>query len=606
MTRLFLFIFLITHLPLSSQKEDFVWIMCAASNNSVNSLGYQNGNTVLDFNYDPVQIYYDSLVTLDMTGTNASICNKDGQLIMYTNGMHVHNGHHEDILGLDTIGYGEYWERFNNKNWYPDGSNWLSGFPGQQWALILPRPGNKDHYLLFSVYRDFVETKVFSSELELRTTEVLIDENNPRGKVLIKEQVVKQDTFNTSLNAVRHANGRDWWLITQRQNNEAYFVYLINPEGISLVHEFNNASKFNSVISLGRSYFSPDGSKYVVVETQGDTLEQKWISIYDFDRCTGSLNRDEFKIIYNNQLFTGSLAFSNDSKYLYVTEGEHMYQYDLSEDEVLATEQIIATWDSSYLQYTEFTSKNYLRFGYMVNGPDGRIYNTPPGNVRSLHTIEYPEEEGEAATVIQNKITLPTKNFNTIPNLVHYRLGPIDGSACDTLGIDNMPIAKFRYEVDTLNPLNIRFTDLSYYEPDEWMWDFGDGSNYNGKKPYWHEFPQEGTYDVCLNVKNENGQDISCRKVQIGDISDTNNIGNNPMINLYPNPVETNLLVTISDYIPIEGKIELYNLLGQKLFDQRLYYGFNNLDLSNLLSGVYVYKVLDKQSLLESGSVIKM
>ena len=593
-------------MQLFAQKEDHVWIMCGESSNISDYLGYSWGTTVLDFNQDPVQIYFDSLVTLDMSGTDASICDAQGNLMMHTNGMHVHNGQHQNIMGLDTIGYGTYWERFNNRNWYSDGSNWLSGFPGQQWALILPKPGHNDHYLLFTVYRDFVEDQVFSVELELRMTEVLINQQNPEGILLLKEQVIKQDTFNTTLNAVRHANGRDWWLITQRQSNELFFVYLITPDDIQLVHEFDGATKFNTVISLARSYFSPDGKKYVIVETQGDTLEQKWISLYDFDRCTGDLSRDEFKVLYNNQISRGSIAFSNDSKYLYVTEGEHMYQYDLSEDEILGTEQIIATWDSSYYEYTEFSGKEYTRFGYMVNGPDGRIYNTPPGNARSLHTIEYPEESGEAAMVIQNKIALPTENFNSIPNLVHFRLGPLDGSTCDTLGIDNLPVAKFRYEVDTLNPLNVRFTDLSYYEPEEWMWNFDDGSKYDGKKPYWHEFPGEGTYDVCLKVKNDYGQDVNCRKVQIGDISDTNNIGITPMINLYPNPVETNLLITISDYIPIEGKIELYNLLGQKLHDQRLYYGHNSLDISRLGHGSYVYKITDGRHKLAEGKIIKI
>ncbi|MBK8966601.1 MAG: hypothetical protein IPM36_07930 [Lewinellaceae bacterium] len=59
-----------------------------------------------------------------------------------------------------------------------------------------------------------------------------------------------------------------------------------------------------------------------------------------------------------------------------------------------------------------------------------------------------------------------------MPNFPNYRLGPLDGSPCDTLGLDNLPAAHFRWEFwDTLTPLNVSFTDLSIYEPATWQWD---------------------------------------------------------------------------------------------------------------------------------------
>ncbi|MBP9136999.1 MAG: T9SS type A sorting domain-containing protein, partial [Flavobacteriales bacterium] len=38
----------------------------------------------------------------------------------------------------------------------------------------------------------------------------------------------------------------------------------------------------------------------------------------------------------------------------------------------------------------------------------------------------------------QHAIELPTYNFNSLPNHPNYHLGPIDGSVCDSLGINTL------------------------------------------------------------------------------------------------------------------------------------------------------------------------
>ncbi|MDV7397611.1 PKD domain-containing protein, partial [Arthrospira platensis SPKY1] len=102
-----------------------------------------------------------------------------------------------------------------------------------------------------------------------------------------------------------------------------------------------------------------------------------------------------------------------------------------------------------------------------------------------------------------------------------YRLGPLDGSPCDTLGLDNHPVAKFRYEADTLDHLRLRFTDLSYFRPEVWSWDFGDGSPASAERYPQHLYAKSGTYEVCLTVSNENSSDTNCRTVTIGGTNST-------------------------------------------------------------------------------------
>jgi hypothetical protein len=77
-------------------------------------------------------------------------------------------------------------------------------------------------------------------------------------------------------------------------------------------------------------------------------------------------------------------------------------------------------------------------------GPDGRMWFTGrspdlPGNLSYphdsiLHFIEFPDVKGHACNVKFNQVYLNGRKANSgMPN---YNLGPIDGSICDTLGLN--------------------------------------------------------------------------------------------------------------------------------------------------------------------------
>jgi hypothetical protein len=244
-------------------------------------------------------------------------------------------------------------------------------------------------------------------------------------------------------------------------------------------------------------------------------------------------------------------------------------------------------------------------FVFMNLAPDGKIYG-PGGNTTHMHRIEYPDEKWQESTVSQHAIET-VYNGNTIPNFPNFRLGPLDGSPADTLGLDNHPIAKFRYEQDTTNHLNVRFTDLSYFRPETWHWDFGDGTTFTGKKPYWHEFPSNGTYNVCLTVSNENNSNTMCRTVTIGTNSTHQHEPvTNDYISVFPNPTEGEVLLTISEYIPEYGVIYIYDMMGREVFSSRIFYGWNSISLNHFINGQYIYKVFDKNHKISQGSIIKI
>jgi len=53
-------------------------------------------------------------------------------------------------------------------------------------------------------------------------------------------------------------------------------------------------------------------------------------------------------------------------------------------------------------------------------------------------------------------------------------------------------------------PLTVAFTDQSAYNPDAWLWSFGDGSTSTVQNPT-HTFTQSGAYTITLNATNDLG-----------------------------------------------------------------------------------------------------
>jgi hypothetical protein len=199
-----------------------------------------------------------------------------------------------------------------------------------------------------------------------------------------------------------------------------------------------------------------------------------------------------------------------------------------------------------------------------------------------------------------------SNNSMSAPNFPHYRLGPIDGSPCDTLGLDNHPIAKYRYEADSIDYLRLRFTDLSYFRPETWSWDFGDGSPRASTQSPYHTFSKPGVYNVCLTVSNENSSNTSCRTITLGTVSSDDASASRADISLFPNPVQDYLLITLGEYVPAHGQVMIYDVTGRPVITQRIYYGQNSVDMSALQAGMYVWKVMDGKREIKEGKVVKI
>ncbi|MCB9295078.1 MAG: PKD domain-containing protein [Lewinellaceae bacterium] len=352
--------------------------------------------------------------------------------------------------------------------------------------------------------------------------------------------------------------------------------------------------------ALGQACFSPDGKWYVRFNTVTNSVGD-FVDIYHFDRCNGALS-NHLKFNYFDGSHSGGVAISPNSRYLYISSYLYIYQYDLWADDIEASRDTVAVYDG----YTDINGLG-TRFYLAQLGPDGKIYLSCPNGVRELHVIHRPDKPGPACQVEQRGILLPTFNASSLPNFPNYRLGPIDGSPCDTLGIDNIPLARWRYGQDTLEPLQVAFTDLSAYEPAEWHWDFGDGNTSQDTSPV-HAFLEDGLYEVCLTVSNANGSDTKCRELQLGMVASGKAEGGsgNVLVQVFPNPFGERFAVSLpAGWLPQQARLWLYDGLGRRVLSQRLRAGANAVPAGHLPPGVYFYVVVESGVVVAQGRVAK-
>ena len=335
-----------------------------------------------------------------------------------------------------------------------------------------------------------------------------------------------------------------------------------------------------------------------------DTDDGMDFFISDFDRCTGSIiNPQIFRTSSRNNFYPNGLAFSPNNRFVYVTHRRTIDQYDIQAADFLAS-RIEVAQHNMINNCSISNGPGPKSFGQMQLGPDNKIYISLAAQCNDIHVIDHPNVRGVDCGVRQNAIFIPSFVFGTIPNFNTLRLGPLDGSVCDTLGLDNNPVSRFWYEQDEMDYLTVPFWDVSYYRPESWSWTFGDGMTSTEQHPR-HRYTQTGIYEACLTVSNENSSHTSCQAINIATVS-TSDASPVTNISLYPNPTEGPTRLLVSDYLPRSGQVRVYSIAGQLVYSSQIWSGANALDLSGLDTGTYVYEVRDGDVVIGGGKVVRM
>ena len=586
---------LLAQTPFEYGKQDNVWLFGSSISGASEDSVLIGGGTRLEFTEDgPIALYQEHAIRFRIT--NASICTPEGDLLFYTNGMEIGDSSHQVML--DGTGLNEHWwtEQFID-----------IGYTIVQGAMVLQHPGEGN---LFYIIHSLVHTPPPGDTAETRTfklyyTLVDMDKNGGLGRVIEKNvEIIDDDLDAGTITAQRHANGRDWWIIMSNYDSNEYYRILLGENGPQL--EVSQTVGVPNRNGLGQCVFSTSGKKYTRAVGQIIT-EGIHVDLYDFDRCTGLLsNHLQFNI--PDTLIVSGAALSPNGRFLYIPAWHDVFQFDLEADDIPGSQILIGQKDG-------FESPAGLPTQFFLSqlAPDGRIYISSNTTNYSLGVIHRPDLPYPDCDFRQHDIQLPVLYDSALPNYPNFRSGPLDGSPCDTLGLDLLPEARFRYEVDTSNTLEVAFTDLSYGLPDNWYWDFGDalGTSIDPHPNY--EYENGGIYNVCLAVENQSGSDTRCREVEVYGYVSTSTVSKQEA-KVFPNPASTEVRLKLP-HSP-KGVLQtakagtlwkLFNTQGQLVQQFELVAGIREhvFPVSSLPNGMYFYQISRAGAIFEAGSFVK-
>ena len=401
-------IFICYSLQSVSQKRGNVW-----------TFGHQ---AAIDFNSG--MAIPDSSVVISR-GSCASICDTTGQLLFYAaydtscfhagvKPGHIYNKNNLTMQNGDSLKCGA---------WYYE-------------MVIIPFPNSDSLFYVFSIG--------VTTFYGLYYSIVDISQNGGLGAVIQKNVQLQSFKMVDCLAAIKHGNGRDWWIIFRKKENnpnagnDEYYEYLITPNGISnlIVQNVGSVNTTNS----GNIEFNKAGNKLMYTNIMG------LMEYYDFDRCTGVLSNPQ--TIFPEQTFPFSRyfwdgQFSPSGNLFYTTmmwDSCYLVQYNLQ------AANIPASADTLWHTYSHLNS-----FGQLKLAPDNKIYLSSwyanslqfpypyadsMYNVynMNLSVINSPDSLGALCNFQPYSFYLGGKRtYLGLPNNPDYDMPRLQGSSCDTV-----------------------------------------------------------------------------------------------------------------------------------------------------------------------------
>jgi Secretion system C-terminal sorting domain len=396
----------------SQEKHDYNWYLGYPTSNGSSDSTLFFGGTHLNFNNDTLTRRFFDAVTMMAVG--ATISDKNGNLLFYSNGCRIWNKNDEHMLGGDSINYNSYWE--------VKCDGFRDSYPSVQPLLSLPYPGSSKKYFVFYI-RNYLNTDPLIGALDLVYSVVDMEGDNGLGAVVEHDVLVANDIYMPATTAVRHGNGRDWWIVVPTYDTKRIYTLLLTPVGLQGPY-LQNTPDLGGAWSAGQIGFSPDGQWYAETFARNDTRLAR------FDRCTGTFY--DFQPPLLDSIYTAGVSFSPNSERLYISRFDKIFQFDLTAPDIPASQQIVAEYDGYYAHYPALRTN----FFQGILAPDNKIYLTSTNGVDVLHVIDHPDSLGLACGVRQHGQQLYTYHGFCVPNYPHYRTYDLHGAPCDTLGID--------------------------------------------------------------------------------------------------------------------------------------------------------------------------
>jgi hypothetical protein len=312
---------------------------------------------------------------------------------------------------------------------------------------IVPKPANLNQFYIFTAGE--TNSPPLPSGLYYNLLDLSL--NNGDGYVIQKNVQLQSFTVADCMTAIKHGNGRDWWVIVRDWSStiptNSFYIYLVSPSGISLYNQQNIGLSFAGG-GLQRLEFNPNGNKLYCCTNAGS------IECFDFNRCTGSLSNDTILASYATTWRRNywSMAVSPDDSKLYVStflagtssDTSYLVQYDLNAPNFLLSSDTLL----------RLPADDNEQLGLLQPGPDGKIYLSAIGNsldcgfdylycdttwsqiATHVSVINYPDSLGAACDFQPFSFNLGGhRAYFGLPNNPNYELGRWVGSPCDTLTV---------------------------------------------------------------------------------------------------------------------------------------------------------------------------
>jgi len=260
------------------------------------SIWYFGENAGLDFSSGhPQAIFNSAMITWE---TCAAISDANGNLLFYTNGIDI-------------------WDRSHKV--MPNGHN-LGVVTLAQYAqaLIVPQPGNKSVYYVFTTSR-----YVYDVPDSMRFNYSIVDMQLGGGMGdVVKKNIPLFKKSTEKMTAVHHANGRDVWLVAHEWQSNVFRSYLVTENGIDTANYATSPSGavheggIQNANSVGQMKLSPDGKKIAVA------INQLGMQLFDFDNTSGVVSNPS-SLIFDGvncniaaYIYYG-IEFSPNSRFVY-------------------------------------------------------------------------------------------------------------------------------------------------------------------------------------------------------------------------------------------------------------------------------------------------
>jgi hypothetical protein len=307
-----------------------------------------------------------------------SICDTNGNLLLYTNNETIWNSNHQIIA---------------------NGSNFRSCRFFTQGALFVPFNSNPQKYYI--VYPDtrrddpnitngnpYVCLDVFPNNGRLWLSVIDITANNGLGEVIEKDRAIygSGDILGV-LAATKHANNKDTWLLTVDTLKKQVVALLLTDCGI-IDTVYSAPYLFNAPSNRMFIHFSPNGEMFFMPYYFGAKNNgYSYTSMYSFDRVTGNMSHQ-----YNlNKYFYDSDCFSTDGRYLFsrpFINNYNLIRYDLSSNDSISIMQTEVNFGgNSQIELYYLPNGNLCKFSY-YNGTSNYILISNLSSNPPLQTIK--------------------------------------------------------------------------------------------------------------------------------------------------------------------------------------------------------------------------